>query len=407
MVLAAALAGCATPDAADVDLSASVANGTRPIVIAVIDSGTNPYLSIFDAEGAELSPWVPVPFDEVAITSEGSMRHRMLRDAAILDALAPSALYHFHGTRLWGISFDRALEDYPQNIDSSRHGIGTTYLAAREAPHAIIVSVQVSLQFCLEDPSCNLDPSVADAMEWVSAQDWIDVVSVSIGITANAPDPKVIHPEAERYARATAAAAASGKIVATAAGNEAAPSITSYLVGPPWIIAVGGLERNASGESPFSGKLVDVTANMSDIVPLDHSGEFGWRTGTSIATPIVAGTLAKALHEIRQELPDYSPRDGRLRAALNASAAPVAATDWDPTLPGRAPLPEDLVFASLPVVAPMQVGWGYVDSSLASEIARRVLDEDRKMPSEKSAHSAFQERWQAGREAYWNAQIAV
>lgn len=376
-----------------------------PIVVAVIDSGTNPYLPVFEAGILPVRASVP-PFEEISLSSEGSIRTRMLRDSSLLSSMDPQVLYHFNGTRLFAISFRDDLQHQPQNLDTNQHGIGTTYLAAREAPNAVIVSIQVSLQFCMTDVSCNLDPSVATAMEWAASQEWIDVVSVSIGLTGNLPDPSEFHPEVSRYLAASRAAVASGKVLVTGAGNHVAPTLSSYLVGPPWIIAVGGLERNASGESPFSGKLVDVTANMSDIVPLDHSGEYGWRTGTSVATPIVAGTLAKALHEVRRERPDYSPLDGRLRAALNASAAVVSATDWDPTLPGRAPLPEDLVFASLPVIAPAQIGWGYVDSGLASEIARRVLDDDLMAPSEKSAHGAFQERWQVGREAYWKAATA-
>jgi hypothetical protein len=47
------------------------------------------------------------------------------------------------------------------------------------------------------------------------------------------------------------------------------------------------------------------------------------------------------------------------------------------------------------------MGWGYVNSSLSGEIARRVLEQDFSTLSDKQQATQFQPVWQRAREEFW------
>lgn len=370
------------------------------VVIAVIDSGTTPYYPVFQTQDVDSATGaVPVPF-EVLELSLPDGTDPIERDDAVWDTAEPGVLYHFAGTRLFGISFDSDRE-FHYVRDDSFHGVATTYLAARDAPDAVIVSVQIALGLCLQ-PNCVLSPTIPDAMEWVSEQDWIDIVSVSLALPANAPDHVLVDAEMARYMRASEAAARSGKIIVNGAANDVAPPITDYFNGPPWVIAVGGFEPGANGENVLSGKLVDVVANWTEYAPMFGEGEMAWRSGTSFATPVTAATMARALHGVRGVQPERTVTPKEIRDVLNASATYVAPFDWDPTPPGREPLPDDIVnHLTLPIVVQPQMGWGYVSSDLAEEMARRIVEDDFSIPASKDQAALFQPEWQRSRERFW------
>ena len=371
----------------------------EPLVIAVLDSGTNPYLSVFESV-FPVGPAVNAPYRELNISQTGTISEREDLDASMWEQLEFATLYHFEDTRLLAISF--AQGDAPINQDGSNHGAATSYLLAREAPLAIIVSVQISLGICRAEPNCIVDPSVAEGMEWIAEQSWIDVVSVSLGLPGNPPDDSALHPEYARFLAASEKAARDGKLLVTSAGNEIASPTTGYFAGPPWVIAVGGAESQSTGESLLAGKGVDIVANFTDRTPKVLSEELEWSSGTSLATPIVAGTLANALHMIRQSQPDANVSAQQLRDALNATGVYFSPTDWDPTPSDRGPFGFAPIYgASLPVLVQPQMGWGYVDGSFAGEIARRVLENDLAPPPEKQQAILFQAEWQKAREEYW------
>lgn len=374
----------------------------RPIVIALLDSGTSPYYDLYYLnDDTIVEQTVPVPSIRVQFGPPEGEDPRE-RDKQIWETLEPGVLYHIAGTRLLGISFDSE-RNFPYVRDADFHGAATSYFAAREAPEAIIVSVQIGLGLCGE-ASCVLEPSIADGMEWIAQQDWIDVVSVSLALPANLPDQGEIHPDVERYLRASEDAARRGKIIVNGAGNDAAPPIQHYFNGPPWVIAVGGIEPGAKGEHVRSGKGVDVVANFTDFGPMYGDGEndMAWRSGTSFATPIVAGTLANALAQIQTRAPERATTARELREAMNASAIYFDISDWNPSPPGRKPLPDDVTdYLSAPIVSQAQMGWGYVEGRLSPEIARRIIDGDLTIPPEKNQAAALQPKWQEAREDYW------
>lgn len=404
LVVVVLLGGCLTATSGDASTGgAQPAPIGEPTVIAILDTGLSPYYEMMRiVNDSVVRDHVLTPFTEVSFDLPSGEVNPIERDKDLWDSLRPRVLYHFAGTRLFGISFDQDRGRYHYVRDANGHGAGTSYVAARDAPDAVIVVVQVGVFGCA-DYSCFQSPTVADGMEWIAAQDWIDVVSVSMGSPYNAPDPHEIHPEVERYLRASEAAAASGKIIVNSAGNEPTPSAVNHNAGPPWIIMVGGFELASHGEQAIASKTVDVVANYTEYAPHWGAGEMEWRGGTSFATPVVAGTLANALGKIRAAAPGRAVAPGEIRDALNASAVYFSATDWDPAGQPRREFPSELVErATLPIATQAQMGWGYVDASLANEIARRVLENDLVIPASKDQAALFQAQWQKVREDYWS-----
>lgn len=396
LALAILAAGCV--GAARDDLTGQSASlRERPIVVALIDTGVTPYLPIFASE-RPLPNFLVEMSQTFDFAREGSYDERWENDAEAWAGVEVGQLYWFNGTRLLGISFDHESEYKLVDGHIVVHGTATSYLVARDAPEVLIVGIQVAEQFSPTTPYL-VDPTVAEAMEWIADQDWIDVVSISKGFRGNPPSVSELDPIALRFVRASERAAASGKIIVNSAGNEIVPSAANPFKGPPWIIAVGGSREQ--GDAAYASKIVDVVANYSEITPkpwtIDESME---SQGTSYAAPIVAATLASALGHVRAA--DPSIDTSAYRAALNATATYFGPTDWE-----QAPIdPSDPIGIfgdrSFPVLLQAQMGWGYVHASMAPQIARRVLENDLAPPPEKAQAMLFQPRWQDARERYWS-----
>lgn len=395
---ALALAGCATPALPPDDAGVAPLPPRERVVIAVIDTGINPYHVAFQSD--EL--WAMSTAAQLPLSRTGNFAARLAADEPMWAGLREGQLYGFEGTRVMGISF--ATPDAYPILDGNGHGTATAGLAARSAPDALLVAVQVDPSYCLDSaPECVLDPSVAEAMEWVAAQEWIDVVSISMNGLPAKPRVEELEPESARFLAASEEAAERGALIVNAAGNYPVATTTDYLPGPPWVIAVGGSQGAKRGATVVNGKLVDVVANVTEeVASADSVDGTRYSAGTSLGTPIVAGTLAAAMG-LMQTPADADPTLVRtaLRDALNASA-----TRWSPT--DYAPLEQqdpDPVFdwfdpAAPVVLGPAQVGWGHVDASLAPTIAAVALGETA-APSAPPEFSAFMAQYQAQRERAW------
>jgi hypothetical protein len=355
----------------------------------------------------------------VSLTSSGSYTDRVSADAKLWEGIKLNTLYAFNGTRILGMS----LASEPRNqhiLDSVGHGTATAGLVARYDPNAIIVMIQVDGTFCVPPVSCLIDPAEARAIQWAADQPWIDVISVSIGVPGDIYDSSQLHPETKAFVDATRSAADHGKIVVIAAGNTLAPSLTSYMAAPPWVICVGGAEVAPHGEAPLSNKMVDVVANFTDITPSPNdTSSMEWHSGTSLSTPIVAASLSRAIYEARAEagqaggisngaLVDAAlPNGGHVRvtsndfrSAMNASAVQWKATDWDPTKMPTNQTINNLDDPTDPMlVGPAQMGWGYVNSSLSDQVAKRATAHD--FTGEDMATSAYMAEYEALREQLW------
>lgn len=406
----------------------------RPVVTAIIDSEINPYHDAFAVTdgrpGAEafaslFTDYEGRPAVTVRLTSAGSLEERRAADARFWESIEAGRLYAFEGTRVLAMTTrdaERALIFAGSGLG---HGTPTASLVARSSPDTLIVMIAVTTSSCAGDgnASCYMHPSVTRAMTWAAGQPAIDVVSVSLGVRGNAPDFAAIHPEMGEFLQASRRAATDGKLIVVASGNEAAPAFASHVNGAPWVIRAGGLSPQTHGESLYAGRMPDIVANFTEeFATANGTNTTARGSGTSFSTPIVAGTLAQALAEIRSALGTSASREpgviaagttadgndlvvtsGELRSALNASAMYVGPAEWSPmeTVQPDDPVNTTLA-ASLPVLIPfLQMGWGYVHAGLAEEIARRVLEQDTSVPPEKATAAAWMATVQEAREQYW------
>lgn len=398
-VLAASLAGCLSPDSQTAASLAVTSEPTqRPVVVALIDTGINPYHEAFAAPAGGFALPEADAIPARLSTAGEDWKSRVEADKGLWDGLESGTLYRFEGTRIMAISFgDRG---GPVILDPVGHGTHTSSIVARDAPHALLVMVQVDSRICVEDPSCLVRPSMVAGMAWAAEQPWIDVISVSMGVPGNAPDPAALHPNVAQYVAASRKAWESGKLVVNGAGNDPSVTLTDFFDGPAWVICVGGAQASNHGETTLAARGVDVVADFATRVADPESlNDTGESAGTSLSTPAVAAALAEAIR-LGPGLPPLGvERRDALRAALNATAVPFSATQWTPTAPE--PTFNGVFSSTNPtLLGGVQGGWGYVDASLAPLIAQAA--------STNGSHDAvatpralWQTQWQAARVAYW------
>jgi hypothetical protein len=143
-----------------------------------------------------------------------------------------------------------------------------------------------------------------------------------------------------------------------------------------------------------------------------------WFAGTSAATPLVAGTVSRALGIVREqaraqglagaEAPlaaqdDRPWRSARaFRDALNATARLVGPKEFEPLgAPEGDPLRGRLSSPSEPILLQAQQGWGVVSPDMAPAIARAILEGAPAPSAEKASAAQAQAAWQGARETYW------
>lgn len=430
------LSGCVSDDVlpSTGPAAATLTGHGRPSIVALLDTGLDVYHEAFRSHkgGPSAEDYTAVGATVVELTSEGSYEERLAADIPVWQSVKPYTLYAFAGTRVLVISLletasPSATTNRPIVLDPTGHGTGTASVVADYDPRALIVMVQVDPTGCVNRAraDCAVHPSVARGMEWIAAQSWIDIVSISLAAPGNAPDDPRLHREMGDYIAASREAHRSGKLILNGAGNSIAPPLPNYFNGPPWIVAVGGVEVNPKGAPWMASQQVDLVANYSVWMATRGTlDEREWGFGTSFATPTVAATLSMTLRQVREsvdgsldEHDDGALAIGRLggrpvqfeskdfRDALNASAAFFSPTDWRPTQrPSNETYPgAEIDEATIPILVPYaQMGWGYIEPGMAGEIARRVLSGDTSAPREKSDAGAHQATWQRVRETYWS-----
>jgi hypothetical protein len=371
--------------------------------VALIDTGVNPYHIAFRApEGLGAETHASTFQAEIArITLGNDYEEALEMDKDIWAAMEPERLYAFAGTRVFGISMSQDSEG-PAILDVIGHGTGTLSVAAREAPGAFLVMVQVDARGCTAQPDCPPFTPAAPAMAWIAEQPWINVVSVSLSYLGNPPHPSNVNPDAAPYVAASRKAHEDGKLMLAAAGNGIIPSLQAYYTGPPWVIPVGGAQPKPHGNALFASKGPELVANYTEWVAVPGSmSDMRWASGTSFATPLVAGILAAALAEVRA-MGGGQEDSGAYRDALHAVARHFNATEWDPTQDPTNDTTASLSSTNLPVLLPeAQEGWGYIEGIMTGEIARRVLENDLEPPPEKAQTAQYMAQWQSLREQYW------
>lgn len=384
------------------------------VVVALLDTGVNPFHEAFRTGQVGMPGDLPVqavdqasgqPPLYVPIQPVGSIE----QTEWLTEALEPRTLYSFAGTNLMFYSFDDDLEA----PDWNGHGTATAGIVARNAPGATILMVQIG-------------DAIAEPAEWIAEQPWIDIVSVSIGTRADGATDYACYATVGQagslcagyadQAERSRAAVASGKLWVNSAGNEPTPMLTDQWDGPPWVISVGGADSYRQGEAVQASKTPDVLSDfiVDDLPDDDSVDETFWATGTSLATPTVAATLADAILTLREKtghtggiengqlVPRLGVANEQVRDAMNRTAIYWGPEDYRPTAPGH---PDGVgVFGAgspiLPGAPWVQMGWGYVNASLSEDIVQ-VLSGQEDPAKPQGAVEHMQARQQA-RQAMWS-----
>lgn len=417
--LAALLSGCLAPAGPPTQAIPQEGLPAQPhVVVALVDSGINPYHVAFQAPPDFVLPKrvLAAAPTSIKLTLGSNWTQDFEADKAFWDQARLNTLYWFEGTRVLAIAMGDP--SVPQQLydDAPHHGTGTASAVLAQDPEAIVLMVEVNSASRTLPPF--FDPTyVSRGIHWVASQPWIDVVSVSIGMPAGIPLQGFDGIPAD-----TLDAVEAGKVVVASVGNDATPSLTDQIAGPPWVVKAGGVEPTQHGEALLASKLPDFVANFSALLPCADSVDARCSyIGTSFSSPLVAGAFSRAIHDLRVAsredggITDGALVDGnglrvtkgQLRDAFNRTAAYWNTTDFAPTIPNTT---GDPLLISGRVTDPIlpapwvQMGWGYVGPGLGDKVAR-LLGAHEPLPAKPAEAAAYMAALDAARHAYWDGHV--
>jgi hypothetical protein len=401
-----------------------VSDPSRPrAVVAVLDSGINPYHAAYYAGSSYypnghpsavtqevLDAFGVKPENVVTLTRTGNLAADLAADAAFWDRVQPGELYHFRGTNIIATSYAPP-GDVVLRPDTSKeaHGVGTSSAVLAANPDAVLVFVEQasalgseeSHRFAFEHPA-------------------IDIVSTSYGVSI--PQTGFPLPEYRAFEHTYDGVVNRGKLHFSSGGNGPGMTPLRAGAGPWWSIGVSGIEEGTSeGDSLLSGNFPDFVSDFTQDLPYCMDCEAGVATvgGTSFSTPRAAGVASLVLLEARRALghaggittvgstPVMAAGDGqtvtnwRLRRALEQAAWVPDSLDYDPV---------DGVFdlVGLPInpAAPwLQIGWGDLTADPAKAVVPSALS-DLGLASTPRAKGVgfceFQTTIVHERQLYWN-----
>lgn len=390
----------------------ALAGGAR-CVLAVVDTGINPYHRAFRAALPPPATWIPgYPADATPLAlalDAPTYAEAVARDNATWQALERERLYAVPGTRIVGaVSFgavNSSLVGERRVLDDDGHGTAVTGAAVALAPQCGIVAVEAG--------------DLPRALRWIAKQSWIDAASVSLGTLGGLYLPSEV-------ANATRMVARSGKPVLVAGGNgltrldvpDPTPSPMSPYSGAPWVVSVGAVSPWNEQSTWWGAYPVDV-ASLGVNVPapsheaLEDTISF---SGSSAAAPRVAGAAVAALSAARAavaagSVPTGPLADGVLtrgewERVVLATARTVSVDDSLLACTAREVqhclLDERWYLYLLPAVPTVEyltMGYGIVDAA-TRDAAVRVLRGEAPMPERPNADRLWRAA-HAVREQFW------
>lgn len=222
---------------------------------------------------------------------------------AVLDTGVDGAVPQLPG-------YDFVEEDTtPQDAFPGGHGTGAAGLVKEVAPDAQIVPVRV----CDQNGVCRASRVVRGVCWVLQNRQGPTVLNLSLGGDTPVEALKIV----------LQAALAQGIPVAAAAGNQGtqgSPAHYPAALDLPGLVAVGALDYDPQGHTfapaPYStrGAYVDLSAPGTNLPCTAPGGGTGSCTGTSFATPLVAGAMALWLSaqpnltpaQVQQNLEQYA-----------------------------------------------------------------------------------------------------
>ena len=346
-------------------------NAGQGIKIGVIDDGIDPLHPFFDPTG--LAAPSGFPKGDLPLTTAKVIVARAFPPpgAQWRNAGRPfDPVFSFHGTHVAGIAAGNhgtaAAEGGRLRVESLSGVAPLAYLGNYKA-----LTVPTDSGVGLNGNS----PELVAAIE-AAVADGMDVINLSLG------EPQ-IDPEQDVVAKALDNAAAAGVVPVVAAGNDFL-DLGRGSVGSPGTaaraITVAAVTRtralasfSASGPTPFGLALKpDVSAPGVDILSSVPPGRFETLSGTSMATPHVAGGAALLL-ELH---PEWTVE--QVKSALVLTGGAVR-----PGSSGQAEAPStreggglvDLTAAATPLVfaSPQSLGFGLLDVQAGSAAIERTV----------------------------------
>ncbi|MCZ7631752.1 MAG: S8 family serine peptidase [Microthrixaceae bacterium] len=145
------------------------------------------------------------------------------------------------------------------------------------APQATIIPVRV-----LGASGSGWSSDVAAGITWAVGA-GAEVVNLSLGTTQ----------QSQAMTNAVTYAKANGVVVVAAAGNGGPLGAKNYPAADNRTLAVASISSNRSISTfSTSGSYVDIAAPGTSIVSSTPGGTYGYKSGTSMATPFVSGVAA-------------------------------------------------------------------------------------------------------------------
>jgi PKD repeat protein len=375
--------------------------GRSFVVVAVIDSGINPYHSEFRDPQFNIPPsryiaGYPSDATELPLSLDArSMDEALKKDQTVWKSVKTKSLYWVPGTRIIG-AWSQVKEDATPILDENVHGHGTA--TASDAAGATIGSCPDCLIVAIEGGSAQ---GYLDAIQWAVKQPWIDVITNSWGVclaTCQA-DTGLLPPLAVDdggFVAATRGAVEAGKEIFFAAGNGIlngfdvpTPTYYNFLTGPDWIVTVGAADVQSGAAVAGTGRPVDIVSLGLGWKAAAHNSMDAIKSfdGTSAAAPVAAGAYARALLAARDRFNDtIEGPHGAGVVAAGAKGAGMAADgkvtryEVERALFLTARRASSVAVGFPPVVllpdspaAFTYVGYGLVDAGTAAEAAKVLL----------------------------------
>lgn len=304
--------------------------------------------SPFHGQAAPLNYGYSMP--QVSLIGADSMHARGFRGEGMLIGVIDNGFLNVNKLPLFKPLFDEnrvvATYDFVNRktdvYDRGSHGTGvlSTLAGYREG---YLIGTAFKAQFALIHTEDDSGEKLQEEAFWLFGAEFadsvgVDVINSSLGYTTF-DDANTNHTYADLtggktlITRAADWAAATGIVVVVAAGNEGNDS-WKYLSAPAdadSVIAVGATDRNGlpagfSSYGPSADGRVkpDLAAMGSGVVEGDPSGAIGVGSGTSFASPILAGLVAgfwqahpylssfQVIDALKQSASQYTKPDNRL-----------------------------------------------------------------------------------------------
>ncbi len=349
--------------------------GAPRVVVAVVDSGINPYHEAFQVERSSVTPAVLAEFgigpDQVVeLTRTGDAQADYAADKArVWDTVRPGTPYWFTGTNIIATSFAPGSRPVLPDDEADTHGVGVTASVLAANPEAVVAFVE---------------GTTSAAEDFAFTHPAVDVVTTSYGTPGSLPLGGHLSSSFEGVVGL-------GKLHTGASDNSPAFSGFDGTSGPWWALGIAGLEEGSTeGRQLLSGNVVDFVADYTQTLPYCAICQFGGEeqvSGTSFATPTSAGVISKVLLEARRAA-GHTGRivtDGEEQPLMDAGTAPL--TNWQlrRALEQSAYVPSAADFApggglfgatSAPVLDPVawaQTGWGALSADPEHGVVTEAL----------------------------------